>query len=1088
MIFFLANCVRLCYFIYELVNTRVSLVLRKHPWNPDALTIQPAISSTQNHATAVYLKNTITEQIMKKTSLTAIFTAVLLFVQSTSALTLPELRQPNLIGWRASFPSSSALNLANGNYSDGWLTQNTAILLDNTLVIPDKGVGTVSNNYFIRTRQTMRVGSVYFKAKYSGSGNDGVISVEMSPNNSSNPTSPHNVIQQVSVSPGTSWTQYRIENVNIVSPTYIRIRQVQGAANGGNDIFIKDIVITDIQPEVKVTGVPVIVNSKSNADYDPGYPSQYDDITFKISVENVHASAPATDIAPKLIWRHVAVNNNSWHNTAMLAMAGTTQGEIGDYTVTLAKLPPWGFQYYYRIDFAGADIDGYGGTKISNATLLPHYPTANTYASEHDKNTSDFELWLSGTEDLGFAPGPSNTKYFKMSRSPAYYPEIDKVPNMTTDLLPLPAYYGTRAIISHLYNYSVPVWPPVSINTGSDSVPRENVFTYPAFNVRRFRSRHDTMVTRFADESGNGLSLESPSTMLLVGDYTWMAIPRITNEVDVAASVIGTHRHDPGEDFYEYSPRMWGQIGQDETARNPPMSGFTSDAGIYEEEPIRINLFHDGFFMLRFCETNGYYEIRRAAWQDYNAWQANNTEFTRSFGLYTTENYESDMTGCDETTMDTANIQSFEYEFTEDMRPPINGPYYTEPAVNIPSSRYVGGLIVNRGAVIQERTPIAFSGFGDPDTYNKAVRLPASSAGSGYIETTKDVATKGRDTLNLQLRAASSGDHPAIYQNGYAFDNYTVTANIQIPQNKMSPANPYVSLYAYYRDARNYMEARITQVVEFTPGPTTTIRPRLRIDLFQMKDGVLAGSNTPVIWPTGGGETLLDNAANQPLVVVLKLSNSGNGFDVSLTVNTVTVSGTSVATINRSGLSVSPSVVLGGTIGVNSSDCSPTFTVSMTSHTGGNTFPQVGTSGLSSWDFGGFMEGTGAPRWNITTGTGQGANGVKVSRADPVVKYRIGIFRTGTDESSFFAPIPNIQGQTWDFNWSPQCNGSLAGTTQYPNPYAWRTVSIPMHLWDNVFIRIEPDASDGYLVVDKPAIDGWQGRTDRKSTRLNSSH
>ncbi len=884
--------------------------------------------------------------------------------------TLTNLRQPALTVWKSVVGSNLDFS---GLLDANWRGVALGIALDNTVILKGN-TNFVAHNFDpqVKTRQTMTVGSIWFKAKLNGSGGPGTLYVEKSAG--SYTYSEHEILDNgvIEVPYTSNWIQYRID-IDSDTPAYYRIRHPSGIDS--DNIIIKDIVISAPAADVVI--------SKEELEYSPGYPSRHDPVTFKVSVTNVLAGAPASNISPKLVWR---LNEGAWTQTPMPPIGGN------QYEVTLPKMDPGDFEYYYRADFTGYAYTG------------PFYVTSGNPAD----NESDFSIWLDSSDNIAETKGP------------AYYPDFTN---------------------SQLYNLGVE--PPLAINDGSEL---EDPFSYLSFNIRRFRSAHDTMTLALVPTDGTNLFVDPAYNMEQVGDYTWQAVLHLTNAVDIGASVVGTYRYTSGATMFEPVPVTWLEDNQDPSAKNPPMSGFAVDeSGI---QPIQIQIDYDGFMMFRFCATNGYYEVRRAAWQDFNAWQASNTEFTRSFGLYETDTFQSDLVGKSPTVMDSAIITPFEVG--------------TTVSPSILNSEYLNGLRVDKSWLIQERvkTPA------DPvPILNRAVKVSASptSWGRGSIQTTSDSASDGRDTLTMRVRASMDDDNFAIYKRGVFFENYKVTAEAKTLS--MSDGNPSVSVYGYYQDKNNYLEARLTQ-----ERNTTTNNDFLTLKLIQAKSGVVTTLKT--VNYTAGNPKL--NAANE-WWLMLTISSSGPSGGTAL-FQIGNNSATAVATTTPAvGFTIDyPNVFIGGTIAVNSRDAQTEMQVSMTTDTGTLTtdFSNVATSTMSSWDLAGYMDVSGLPRWTLAQGSGS-ANPTMLKREIPNVKYKVSVYRNGLETGDFVAPIPS-SGSDWNYAWD------LFGTgddEKSVNTFTYQNVSIPMHLWDNVFIQIAPTGSDGYLVVDDPAVKAWRGQT-----------
>ena len=667
------------------------------------------------------------------------------------------------------------------------------------------------------------------------------------------------------------------------------------------------------------------------------------------------------------------------------------------YQVTLPAMDPGDFEYYYRTDFTGYAYNG------------PLYPTVNTVVD----NASDFSQWLKN--------GTINEM-----KSPTYY-----------------AYYGDFSN-SQLYNVSVK--PPVCVN---DSSVLTDDFDYLSFNIRRFRSKHDTVSLQIIDYSTNGVfGVEPQYNMEQVGDYVWQAVMRITNAIDIGVAVVGSNRYTSGAVDFETLPHTWLEENQADTAQNPPMAGTTVDNS--GGERIKINIDYNGFLMFRFCTTNGTYEVRRAAWQDFNDWHAPEEEYTRSFGLEKTTEFESTLDEFSPTHMDGSGILPFETG--------------TSVSSSMLSSYYLNGLKVDKAWVIEEYSRAVITNKSLSDPLNRAVRLSATTNMLGSIQTTSITASDGRDTLRLRVRASVNDDNFSVYRSGYSFENYLVTAKATVAS--MSDDDPSVSVIGYYTDADNYLEGRVTQRSALVANSTTNSFSFL-LEVRQRKNGVesILTSTTSALAPANkltsgnwylGLQIVSSNATSGSVQMILKDNSQ------------VLVKATSAVSF-----SIDSSTIIGGTIGANAREANATLALSMLTSAGGHTtsFDAVETSVAGSWYLGGKMEATSSFRWNFTQGV-SGTSTSAVTRVIPNVKYRVSVYRDGLNNNPV-APVPTSTAD-WDYAWD--LLGDADNERSMTN-LTWQTVSVPMHLWDNVFIQVRPVGTDGALVVDDMSVDAWRGKT-----------
>lgn len=914
-----------------------------------------------------------------------------------SNLPLPEQRKPYLAGWYSSYfqpgGHTDDAYATTGYINNDWRAVALSMNYDATVNMLGKSDSQGAHlDAAIRTRTLQTVGSIWFKARYTGGvGASGVLVIDRSTN--VNPLFAHDVIATVQVPTTPKWVLYRIDVNDDTASHYYRIRHPSGTEYGTSRIEIKDIVFTPAVADVTVT--------KAMVEHDPGYPSRTDPVTFTITAQSTYAGAPASNISPKLIWRlNKGLASGAW-NTAYMASIGDDQ-----YQVTLPPLDPGDFQYYYRVDFTG----------YAHTTDL--YLTPNTTII----NLNDFSKWKDANDRVA------------ESRSPAYYPDF---PN------------------SHLYNLAVD--PPVCLNDGSEWDEALQPFDYLGFSIRRFRSKHREVSLDVNDLSGHGLNIAPAYNMEQVGDYIWQSVIHMTNavaegnNVDVGIAVLGSERYNPIASLYESMPNTWLAPDQDETAWNPPMSGFLSDTATNGTPRLRVQLDYDGFLMFRFCTTNGSYEIRRAAWQDFNSWQANNTEFTRSFGLYATTVFESDLDDFPPTTMLSAGFIPFESGTTAS-------------DTDMLSAAYLNGVKVDKAWIIEERgraNPADASSM----LRNRAVKLSADPMWPGSIETTKATATDGRDTLNLRVRASFDDDpaNAAVYKKGYSFANYIVKAVTTVTS--MSDDEASVSVYGYYQDEENYIEGRLVQRSDLTGSATPSYW--LTSEIRQMKHGELSVLKSANITGTNAGTRRLDGGV---WILLLKISSTDHRIDFNIA---KTTESTIVNTQNIT-FTLDTDVSEGGTIGVNARDAAATFGMVVTDLSNGSVAPfsAVQTSPVGDWIRGGIMPGTSAYRWTFTQGSGS-ASPSSLTRTIPTVKYRVNVYRDGVNTDNVIAPVPTAT-EDWDPDWDVAGSADAERST---SSLAWQNVSVPMHFWDNVFIQIKPTGSDGRLVVDDLDVKSWRGLT-----------
>ena len=1017
---------------------------------------------------------------------------------TTDAGGLPDVRRPDFdtrAFWNA-LSSGTSLNpksvtVGAWRVGKGYMTAYSYIQLPGC-----RANSTEGNQSWIRTwgnNNGVDIGTVWFKARVNNTNIAGTLVIEVS--DKANAGSPHTVVQTVPIEPGATegdfgqWQQYRVNLQDVgkstatPTPYWIRFRNATVAPDGeplGNyQIHISDIVVGPKLPDVKIV--------RSARDYEPGYPSVQDPITFRVSIADVYSDAPSANATPWLVWRQ---EGGAWNTTLMTNVLGRSVTGPGDYACTLTD-HSWGsFEYFYEVGFTG---------------YAPTFP-ADHWGRE-PANADAFRIY------------PDAAGTITESRAPAYWPDFRDTADGAVlpsgerrDPEPLYDAYaydkndrdGKREFewdLSHLFDLrNLDDGWPRAVN--DPSVEVEAPYSYGTLlapeGVRHFRSLYGNLTVAPTNALAN--RLEEAYEMMQVGDYTWQAIIHLTNALDTAFSVTGAYQYVEGFADYEPGPFEWGEVNQEPTAINPPMAGFitcTNDAAL----PVRTVIDYDGFLMFRFCTTNGEYQIRRAAWQDFNTWQADNNYYTRSFGLYGTKTFRSDLEGRDLTTFEPALFSPLEGE--------------VDPEEEMSASAYWAGMLGNNAWVVRERER-RYPNDKLSDTANLAYRLSTRPELEGSLQTTKITASDGRDQLTFKVRAASDDDRIAFYKDGASWQNYWVSARVSVAS--MSDGNPSVSLIGYYQDERNYWEARFTQVSELVKDNNNPYRNGIRVQLFKVANGVsteVYGTFTSTVNDKGDTNTGVNTIARMP-----RGNNNANAKSVKTGNYLLSGGWTFALSLQTSGTSVTPTIEIyknatldgkkqgdevtpefkytfsavaggptGGAPGFNARDCDATFTpyvfdggekVRPSDKSSADAYSAVTTAVQSSWNLGvREVYGYVSP-WTFNSG-----NPASLRRPVPTVYWRLETYRSGVESSpDFLAPVPGEAMGSSPSDWSTEWDQFHSGADgiKTVTSYDWTTVSVPLHFWDDTFLKIQALsqngslASSGMLMVDDLAVDSWRGQ------------
>ena len=987
----------------------------------------------------------------------------------------------------------------------------------------------------IGTENSLPVGSVWFKAQGYSTNAPMTLVVERVNGTARETIQTIEIPARASLSDPT-WTQHHIV-LQTGAEGRINFRNATRSTNADREnvqIRLTDIVVTPPKPDVKI--------HRLESDYEPGFPSVQDPVTFRCAVSNEYPAAAAGCLTPKLVWRQ---NGGDWNVSAMTNVAGRAVQGDGVYAITLTEHVPGSFEYFFRADFTGytpsfeavnpdiIDRD-FGVTAVKLGTWGDHVAFN---VAETDANVVTLVDPLGGAEDFD-----ADAKAM-LSRSPAYSHDLYEWQNeIGTTAANMGDYVFreerqetvpvvTTWELSHRFDFENlrGGWVD-SLPVCSAAVTFEDVYKYSSLlaaeGVRRFRSRYKTISLSVTNHPSatDPSNLEPSYPMQQVGDYTWQAIVRLTNAVDFAATVRGEWEYDERFDALNESTFRWGEIGQEPTAINPPMAGDLYRVGSYEVppsrwNPTRVQIDYTGFLMFRFCTTNGAYQVRRAAWQDFNAWQADDDWFARSFGLYGTKEFETTTDDLPATIDDEAWIEG------------LNQRTQVSPSI-VTRDTYRGGMIARNFWFAKERFRAVATNFTSTAPANFAWRLSTAEAHPGALETTGASHGYGRGVLKMRVRAGTGDDRAVLYNVAEAATWQNKRFVGKFSGAKLSPGLPSYSVYGYWKDPDNYWEARVTQTNRFdnpsgsaTPTVANTQTAGLVLELFLKENGEKNRIATSAVWYERNNAKL-DRTGDILLVLDLRTPSAGSVtarayvlYNSNFINNNKTGQPGAINNTLRIGVSgaTSPApssvsrstTVDGGTVGYNMRDCEATLvpyvfewhggTESNTSTTdeivksNGSANAQnkaVSTSTDTSWvssAHDGLVVYQGRSPWVVThpTGATLPANPSKVTRPYHDANYRILVYRTGEEESDEGRSPAGTSDDTgdWDGRWDA-IHGHEGDAIRTVSSFDWTDVEIPMSLWDDSFIKIEASstnaagvASTADLMVDDIACTGWTGQT-----------
>jgi hypothetical protein len=571
------------------------------------------------------------------------------------------------------------------------------------------------------------------------------------------------------------------------------------------------------------------------------------------------------------------------------------------------------------------------------------------------------------------------------------------------------------------YSYALdPDGPGYSQPTNNECLSpvyfRTNVVTgLPlSYGIRAFRSDVSDMQVAATPESASVY-------MDLVGDYTWQGITLVNNISNLTWRFKGYLGYTNDATAFEGTPRQWGDNNQD--FPYPPIAGYAERDATNDMQAI---LEYNGFLMFRFSTTNRSYIVKRAVYQNFDNWQASQTYFEESLGLYAVKSFATDFTGWpqDAYTIDQSRYEDFALDAT-------NADYVRVPTLTS------SGWSIDQAKVIGERVPAI------AQTANKGVQLNEISL--GRIGNTGYSLTEGVEQFQYKARASVADTYYALYLQGFTW-SLPLTTVAKMRASEMSPALAYLSTIVCYTQVfgsvGSFYEVRLIQDDETRTGQTDN---HLRLRVFRWDEG----SPTEVA-PTGGPASDFSG----------QLTDAERTFTVDVTAGagyvelSVSVSGGPTAVLFRD--STTSRLANGGTVGFLTFDAVPQIS-SLNVKSGATTLLDITDfTGVpvSQWYWGGKRRDDASKnRWSVS--------GAKLTREVP--RQVLGVYLASTEGGSVTVP---------DYTKFSARNVNIE--VQSLN-YANRAEILKR--WDETFVELRYLSGDVPVVVDNTTLTPWRAVT-----------
>ena len=818
------------------------------------------------------------------------------------------------------------------------------------------------------------IGRIYFRAFCMSPYGYHDLAIQMSPTGANGTWETINTVS-VPYGAGTLYTpfsQFCIE-VNDYGSKYIRIVRTSEGADDTDYIFVRDLVVTPPAANV-ASEIPSIIH--------PGYPSKNDDVTFAAHVENVYTDYPAVNSKVTLHWRRVFGSvAQAWNLTPMESADGE------NFSVTLPAMNPGRVEYFAEVSFSGASY-------------------RYTYINRTDGTDMPLFFYYAGDDTyLEADPRQGNE-----SCTPAYlFSDVESPVEFT---------HTTQQR---------------SLQAPTDY---ENVYLW--FKVRAFESGHSHVQFVYTNAlesvASNAVPTVSTNALQLIGDNLWLTTVPITNSIHYFGTLEGVAPYGgAGTTEYLAESTFWGD--NDQETVNAPLASY---AGTDETGPVEVFLgtTNSITMMVRFDANTGSYQIRRAAYQDFNDWGADTQYFEDSTGLYDVMTYDQSFDGSaiyPETAMNN-RIMKFDNDTIGDY---TEADYFTTFGWNL-----------HAGSILRERKP--------RETRDLVGNVAARMVQGGFIGNEAGVGAnnEGLDYVAMRARVSYGADGNTPYdRTGFAWEDYRlIVSNLQV--SAISDAEPYVQVMAAYLDPYDYVALRLTQTA--TIDQQRGVLPHVRQDLIRVVNGVETVLNSTYTrkWNNGKGTNALTTNEGDTNNEVLELTKGD--WVVEMTLNGGNVSARAFIPGGGSWTNniLSGAAATVGTVSCDVYDARANFR---------NFYiVQNGTSrpvATDNWYLGGPQaDDRTKTRWILEMPSGKTGQYQGIARPIPTLSFTIGVAKA--DESA-----------------------TLPASTPYEtvgnesvSSLSYSTVNRSVHYWGNAFVRIKPGKSDGCLVVDDVEVQSWRGR------------
>lgn len=576
---------------------------------------------------------------------------------------------------------------------------------------------------------------------------------------------------------------------------------------------------------------------------------------------------------------------------------------------------------------------------------------------------------------------------------------------------------------------------------------------YLTYQINLFRS--DTAGVSL--NTTNQLVTVEEKALKLVDDYTWQG--QVLMKKIGLGSITNLPWFFNGNLYYatnasSFVPVLtWGDLNQD--FPYPPLGGIAERNAT--NNPLQVTMEYDGILLFRFNTVTGDYLVKRAVFQDFNSWQANQNYFETSVGLYTTDTFTNDFSAWSTNAYDSGQSRGEDFN---GIAPDVWAP--------TPQVDYYQGWMYELGYVMRER-PATYGG-----AQNQALLLNGQSTAPGKFWNRKAYLTEvgGLHNMTFRQRLAVNDAKPTLWTR-YASDTNWNTSYRVVATNRvqaMAPGtNTCISLLMNYRQdtwdptVKSYYEWRLSQPSD----------AQLQLQLLRWVNGTA----TPVYAP---GWVYTSNLTNgSPIVFDLTWSYKAPST-VSFT-GTVSRAGQILFNMptNAAGqaivqdTSAPASLGQGGLIGFACSDVVPEVDgacVYIGSPSATNEpkttllYNALATIDPGGWFLGGTRASDNQSWWQFTSTT-------NLVRPLPAILPILTLYTAGTANDSATGPDLAL----WTNVWS----NAVSALT-------YSSVTVPFNRADRFYTKLQFNSGDLPIVIDDINEDPWCAVTRGQAFDWNS--